>query len=1162
MKSISQKGGAIVALSLLVTLSIMLLILLNQERKSTVESTREDITSLAEMISLSANFSMSQGLTDIKPFVEKFKGLDNFTELRLLPTDKIKAGSESQMDKIELDVLKSKQINSFTEEFNGKEVYRFVKPILSDENCNSCHNSQTGEPLAIISLRYSLEHLRSDLAGQSTRGILLGFATIIVTFFVAMYFNRKMIAVPIKKVLSIVSELTKGHVKQRSGFYSNDEIGLMAENVDKLADELESFSTIMYKVSEGDLSVKIEAHDDEDALAPALNAISFSLTGLVNEAVQLSKSAVEGKLDMRGNAMKFKGSYREIIDGVNNTLDAVVNPLNMAAVYVDKISKGEIPAKITDTYYGQFNIIKNNLNTCIDAINKLVADAEMLSNAALKGNFEKRADVNAHEGDFAKIVKGVNDTLDTVVDKVFWYESLLDSIPMPILVTDMDMKWTFINKPVENFLQIKRAEILGHHCSQWNASICNTENCGVAGLRRNKLQTLFEQQGMHFQVDTTYILNRRGEKIGHIEVVQDITRSVKTSIYSQAEVDRLAANLKLLSEGNLQLDLNVAESDEYTKQERDNFVKINSSLLEAKEAIYKLIEDAEMLTKAALDGNLSARADSSKHKGEFNTIVEGINNTLDAVINPIKVAAEYMNNICMGNIPEPINEEYKGDFNNIKTSINELIRTVNRILVSIKRISGNIQNGDLSDRSKSHHFVGEWRTLLEEVNAIIEALVVQVKFMAQNINDISKGNIPEQITSEYKGDYNDIKNNLNICFTSIKALIDDMDSLSHSAAEGRLSDRADALKHQGDFRKIVDGVNKTIEAIIAPVKEGVAALEKMAQGDMTTRITSDYQGDHQLIKNSINTVCESLSRALGDVTEAISATASASSQISSSTEEMAMGASTQTQQTTEVASGVEQMTKTILDNTKNASFAADTARLAGEKAIEGGKVVKETISGMQRIEDVVLKSAKTVQLLGESSEQIGEIAQVIDDIADQTNLLALNAAIEAARAGEQGRGFAVVADEVRKLAERTTKATKEIAETIKRIQKDTLLAVESMDEGTAEVGKGKELAIKAGEALNEIVDESKRVVDLVNQVAAASEEQSASAEIISKNIEAINTVTQESAGGTQQIAHAAEDLNRLTLNLENLIAQFKIDALESSGSASSKLKGGPRLRLN
>ena len=328
-------------------------------------------------------------------------------------------------------------------------------------------------------------------------------------------------------------------------------------------------------------------------------------------------------------------------------------------------------------------------------------------------------------------------------------------------------------------------------------------------------------------------------------------------------------------------------------------------------------------------------------------------------------------------------------------------------------------------------------------------------------------------------------------------------------------------------------------------------MNRFAEGDLTVDIRSDKDDEIGKLYDGFNKAIQNIKEMMLQVSEAVGATASASTQISSSSEEMAAGAQEQSSQTTEVASAVEQMTKTILETTRNATTAAQKSKEAGNIAFEGGKVVEETVAGMNRIADVVKQSANIVRELGKSSDQIGEIIQVIDDIADQTNLLALNAAIEAARAGEQGRGFAVVADEVRKLAERTTNATKEIADMIKKIQKDTGGAVESIEMGTKEVEKGKELANKAGESLKLIINGTNEVVDVVTQVAVASEEQSATSEQISKNIEAISSVTHESANGVQQIAMASEDLNQLTENLQVLINKFKIGADQTKASKLS-----------
>ncbi|MEI7811999.1 MAG: methyl-accepting chemotaxis protein [Ignavibacteria bacterium] len=325
-------------------------------------------------------------------------------------------------------------------------------------------------------------------------------------------------------------------------------------------------------------------------------------------------------------------------------------------------------------------------------------------------------------------------------------------------------------------------------------------------------------------------------------------------------------------------------------------------------------------------------------------------------------------------------------------------------------------------------------------------------------------------------------------------------------------------------------------------------IDRLAAGDLTITI-EEHQVDDEIgkLKGQLLLMINGLSNLISQVKDAVEATASASAQISSSTEQMSAGARDQNIQATEIAGAVEEMTKTILETSKNTSVASDSAKEAGDKAKEGGKVIVQTIDGMNRIADVVVRSAKTVETLGNSSNQIGEIVQVIDDIADQTNLLALNAAIEAARAGEQGRGFAVVADEVRKLAERTTKATKEIAIMIKQIQKDTSDAVESMNQGTNEVENGKILANKAGDSLQEIISATEKVSDIIDQVATAAEEQFRASDEISKNIEAITTITQETSTGTAQIANATGDLSRLTNRLQDLVMNFKVEETSRTG---------------
>lgn len=356
-----------------------------------------------------------------------------------------------------------------------------------------------------------------------------------------------------------------------------------------------------------------------------------------------------------------------------------------------------------------------------------------------------------------------------------------------------------------------------------------------------------------------------------------------------------------------------------------------------------------------------------------------------------------------------------------------------------------------------------------------------------------------------------------------------------------------------ESRDEIGNLAESFRAMIGYMAELAGAAEKIAENDLRVKVTP--KGDRDLLGNSFKIMVANLTGMVRQLGDNATQLVTAANEVASTSEEMSRGANEQTSQVGQVSTAIEEMSATIVQTARNAGEATDGAKKAADTATSGGDIVANTIKGMQRIAETVRGSAESIGKLAHSAEQIGEIVGVIDDIADQTNLLALNAAIEAARAGEQGRGFAVVADEVRKLAERTGRATGEITGMIRSVQDETKEAVESMDTGTSEVEKGRALADQAGGSLNEIVSMSQQVTDMIQQIATASEEQSSAAEQISKNVESFGSIARESAAGADQAAAAAEELNRQAEGLQEMVGQFQLDKisdLETAPMASTE----------
>ncbi|CAK0748561.1 methyl-accepting chemotaxis protein [Gammaproteobacteria bacterium] len=515
----------------------------------------------------------------------------------------------------------------------------------------------------------------------------------------------------------------------------------------RIARPLTRLSKILAAVAQGDLNTKsqIDSKDEIGALGTDLNNTIDAIHALANDVHILVQAAIEGRMAVRADATCHQGDFRKIVQGVNDTLDAVISPLNVAARYVDDISKGAIPAKITDSYNGDFNTIKNNLNTCIDAVNALVVDANLLSRAAVEGKLATRADASKHQGDFRRIVQGVNDTLDAVIG------------PLNVAARYVD--------------DISKGTI--------PAKITDSYN-GDFNTIKNNLNTCID-------------------------------------------------------------------------------------------AVNTLVADANLLSRAAVEGKLATRADASKHQGDFRKIVQGVNDTLDAVIGPLNVAARYVDDISKGAIPAKITDSYNGDFNTIKNNLNTCIDAVNALVADANSLSRAAVEGKLATRADASKHQGDFRRIVQGVNDTLDAVIGPLNVAARYVDDISKGAIPAKITDSYHGDFNTIKNNLNPCIDAVNALVEDARILAQAGAEGRLMVRADATHHQGDYRRIVEGVNSTLNAVVGPVTEVIRVMAALEKGDLSQRIDAQFQGMLGQLRDSVNNTVTQLSTAIEEVVRVMAA---------------------------------------------------------------------------------------------------------------------------------------------------------------------------------------------------------------------------------------------------------------------------------------------------
>jgi methyl-accepting chemotaxis protein len=609
------------------------------------------------------------------------------------------------------------------------------------------------------------------------------------------------------------------------------------------------------------------------------------------------------------------------------------------------------------------------------------------------------------------------------------------------------------------------------------------------------------------------------------------------------------------------------------KSEKDILTKNLSQMMQTLEST---TNDISMLAEAAIAGNLTTRADALQYNGVYRKMISGINDTLDAVLTPLNIGVQFVQRLADGEAQQPIDNVYQGDFHTFIDNLNYVRASIHELVDETTRITHATAQGDLNVRGNLSKLKGVYAEIVKGLNDTLDAIVTPLNdagqvLEAMAVNDYTLG----LQVDRYQGMLRQLATNINMVQTrllsvqdalikvsagdisrleefrqigkrsendrlmpavggmmqTIQSLIDEVGGLTQAAVNGELQTRGNADKFTGQYRQIVIGFNRALDAILEPIKEAFDVLQEMATGNLAVAVKGDYQGEHALLAGAVNHTIDSFNEVLGEFYNVAGQVATGAQNVSDSSQIMSQGASEQAATTEEITASIEEIAVQTKHNAENATKANNLAIAAQDQATAGNDQMQKMLEAMMMIND--------------SSASISKIIKVIDEIAFQTNILALNAAVEAARAGQYGKGFAVVAEEVRNLAARSANAARET----------TGLIESSVQKVTA----GTQIANETAQSLEKIVTDIATTTTLVGDIATASNEQAAGITQVNQGMNQIAQVTQTNTSTAEESAAASEELAAQAEVLMGVVQKFTLKKTGAHFSNDSKLAAGKKL---
>jgi methyl-accepting chemotaxis protein len=577
-------------------------------------------------------------------------------------------------------------------------------------------------------------------------------------------------------------------------------------------------------------------------------------------------------------------------------------------------------------------------------------------------------------------------------------------------------------------------------------------------------------------------------------------------------VGEVAAAARAMARGDLSV-------EPTPRSEQD---ELSRSFLVAQAVMRRLSTESQALAASATGGRLGERMDPAGFEGAYLDVVVGLNGAVDALVAPLRATAGALDRLARGDLPESVASGFKGDLASLGTSLDACVHAIRSVLGDVDRMAKAAMAGKLDVRADPAPHGGRYRSIVEGFNGTLDALVQPLQRAAAQVERISRGDLSSDTGPRWLGDFAQVQASLERCADAIRRLVVGMDQLSAAAVEGHLSTRADEKEHQGRFAEVVAGVNRTLDALLAPVGEATSVLERLAARDLRARAAGTFAGDHARLIHALNATGTELHAAVSQVAEAAHQVSATTGEIASSSQGVANGAAQQ-------AEAVEASTQALSAISGSSGRAAEAAERADQAAGVARGAASAGASAVNRM-GTVMDDVRT------ATERTAAIIKDINDIAFQTNLLALNAAVEAARAGDAGRAFAVVADEVRSLAMRSKQAAARTESLIK----------ESLSQAAAGAATSREVATRFGEIAGAV----DKVTGVVGEIREAAQSQATGFQTVRDALERVDRIAQQNAASAQQTSSATTELAAEAQELSRLVADFKTEGHKALARAS------------